>query len=128
MVAAVNGGAGAGTAYIELDPDDRARMDGVTATDGTNLVSFVSKRGALLASSSMTNASNDFQAQAINCVIMEKGAIKMALRNAVKVTTREETKKLVTNYFIYARYGLKVTTRSKERMCRVCIQSLPAES
>lgn len=75
----------------------------------------------------MTNASNDFRAQVIYNCILEKGAIKMALRNAVKVTDAREPKALVTNYFIYARYGLKVTTRSAERMCVIPVVSQAAE-
>lgn len=128
LVAAVNGAAGAGSTYVEIDADDRARLEGVTATDGTDLVTFASKNGALLAQSSMTNASNDFRAQVIYNVIMEKGAIKMALRNAVKVESAREPKQLVTNYFIYARYGLKVTTRSAERMCVIPVLSQAAEA
>ncbi len=128
LVAAINAGAGAGTAYVEIDSDDRARLEGVTATDGTNLVTFVSKNGALVALSSMTNASNDFAAQVTYATIMEKGAIKMALRNGVKVESAREPKALVTNYFIYARYWLKVTTRSKEKICAIPLVSLAAES
>lgn len=111
LVSAVNGSAGAGTTYVELSADDRASLSGVTATDGTDLVTFVSKRGALLASSSMTNASNDFQAQALNCAIMERGTIRMALRDSVKIKEVEQTANLVTNYMVYARYGLKTPTR-----------------
>jgi hypothetical protein len=75
----------------------------------------------------MTNASNDFRAQVLNATIMERGAIKMAFRG-VKTESRDETKKLVTNYFIYARYGLKVTTRAKEKMCVIPLVSLAAEA
>jgi hypothetical protein len=129
LILAVNGtGTPSATTYIALDDDDRARLEGVTATDGTDLVTFVSKGGAMNAQSSMTAAANDFQAQVLSCVIMEKGAIKMALRNMVKVQTREEPLKLVTNYFIYARYGLKVTTRSKEKMVVIPVVSLAAEA
>lgn len=128
LVAAVNGAAGAETTYVEIDSDDRARLEGVTATDGTDLATFVSKNGALVALSSMTNASNDFQAQVTYATIMEKGAIKMALRNGVKVESAREPKAIVTNYFIYARYGLKVTTRSKEKICAIPVVSASAES
>lgn len=128
IILAVNGTGTPGvTTYIALDDDDRARLEGVTATDGTDLITFVSKGGAMSASSSMTAAANDFQAQVLNCAIMEKGAIKMALRNMVKVDTRDEPLKLVTNYFIYARYGLKVTTRSKEKIVRIPVVSQAAE-
>lgn len=129
IILAVNGtGTPGATTYIALDDDDRARLEGVTATDGTDLITFVSKGGAMSASSSMTAAANDFQAQVLNCAIMEKGAIKMALRNMVKVDSRDEPLKLVTNYFIYARYGLKVTTRSKEKIVRIPVVSQAAES
>lgn len=128
LVAAVNGAAGAGTTYVELSADDRATLSGVTATDGTDLVTFSSKRGALLASSSMTAAANDFQAQALNCVITEKGAIKMALRDSVKIKSVEQTANLVTNFMVYARYGIKTPQMWKERMCRVVIQSAAAEA
>lgn len=127
LVTAVNGTAGAGTTYIEVDEEDRARLEWVTATAGTNVVDFVSTRGALFASSSMTAAANDFQAQTINSVLMEKGWIKLALRG-VRIKERAESKNIAVNTFIYARYGLKVTTRGSERMCRIAIQNLPAES
>lgn len=128
LVAAVNGAAGAGTTYVELSADDRATLSGVTATDGTDIVTFVSKRGALLASSSMTAAANDFQAQALNCAIMEKGAIKMALRDSVKIKQVSQTANLVENFLVYARYGLKTPVRGKERMIRVVVQSAAAEA
>lgn len=127
LVSAVNGTAGAGTTYIEVDEEDRARLEGVTATDGTDLVTFVSKRGALFASSSMTAAANDFRAQTVNAILMEKWAIKLAMR-WVFMEDRKETKNLAVNTFIYCRYGLKVTTRGSERMCVIAIQNLPAES
>ena len=128
LVAAVNGAAGAGTKYVELSADDRYALNGVTATDGTDLVTFVSKRGALLAKSKMNKDSNDFRAQGINCAIMEKGAIHLSIRDSVKIKTVEETKNLVTNWLIYARYGIKTTTRGAERMCRVLVESVAAES
>jgi len=128
LVAAVNGVAGAGTTYVELSADDRATLSRVTATDGTDLVTFSSKSGALLASSSMTAAANDFQAQTINCAIMEKGAIKMALRDSVRIKQVSETKNLVENFMVWARYGLKTPVRGQERMVRIAIQSAAAEA
>lgn len=128
LVALINAPSTTTAQGVKLDDDDAARLEGVTATDGTNLLTLASKNGALVAYSSMTNASNDFQAQVTNACIMEKGAIKMALRNAVKVTSRENPKNLATNWFIYARYGLKVTTRSKEKICVIPLVSAAAEA
>jgi len=127
LVAAVNAAAGGGSTYTDLSSQDRALLEGVVATDGTNLATFVSKNGAILARSSMTNASNDFAVQVIYHVIMERGAIKMAFRG-VKAEAAREPLKLVTNYHIYARYGFKTPELSKSRMCVIPVVSLAAEA
>jgi hypothetical protein len=80
-----------------------------------------------MATSSMTTAANDFQAQAINAVLMERGAIKLAMRG-IRIEERKESLNLATNTFIYARYGLKTTTRGSERMCLISIQNKAAEA
>lgn len=113
---------------VALSSDDQAIIEAISAVANATTVAVTSKNGALMASSTMTTAANDFQAQVVNACIMEKGAIKMALRDGVKVDTRDEPLKLVTNYFIYARYGLKVTTRSKERMVVIPLVSAAAEA
>jgi hypothetical protein len=128
LVALINAPGTTTAQGVALSQDDQATLEGVTAVDGTNLLTITSKNGAVNASSVMTAAANDFQAQVINACIMEKGAIKMALRDGVKVDSRDEPLKLVTNYFIYARYGLKVTTRSKERMVVIPLVSQVAEA
>ncbi len=128
IILVVNGTGTPGvTTYIQLSDDDRSRMEGVTAIDGTDLITFTSKRGALMASSSMTAAANDFRAQTVNAILMQKGAIKLAMRG-VFVEERKETRNLAVNTFIYARYGLKVTLRGSEKMCVIAIQNLPAEA
>jgi hypothetical protein len=128
LVALINAPGTTTAQGVALSQDDQATLEGVSAVDGTNLLTITSKNGAVNASSVMTAAANDFQAQVLNAGIMEKGAIKMALRDGVKVDTRDEPLKLVTNYFIYARYGLKVTTRSKERMVVIPLVSQAAEA
>jgi len=128
LILAINGtGTPGATTYTEVSGDDRARLEGTTAVDGTDLITITSLRGALFASSSMTAAANDFQAQAKNAVLMEKGGIKLAMRG-VKMEERKETKNLAVNTFIYARYGLKVTVRGSERMCRISLLDLAAEA
>lgn len=109
---------------------DPSRFEGVTATDSPsgNTLTVVSKRGTLLASSSMTNASNDWAAETTNCAIMEKGSVYMAIRDSVKVSAREEPQKLVTNFIIYSRYGLVTPNAGKERMVRLAIASASAEA
>ncbi len=113
---------------VALSADDQAILEAISAVATATTTAISSKNGSLMASSSMTTGANDFQVQVVNACIMEKGAIKMALRNGVKVESRDEPLKLVTNYFIFARYGLKVTTRSKERMVVIPLVSQVAES
>lgn len=128
LILAINGtGTPWATTYIEVSGDDRARLEWTTAVDGADLITITSTRGALMASSSMTTAANDFAAQSVNAVLMEKGAIKLALRG-IRIEERKESLNLATNTFIYARYGLKTTVRGSERMCLISIQNKAAES
>lgn len=107
-----------------------SRFEGLTATDspGGDTLTVVSKRGTLIASSTMTNAANDWAAETLNCAIMEKGAVWMALRDNLKVRDAREPKKLVTNYTVLTRYGLVTPNSGKERMVRIAIQSAAAEA
>lgn len=108
---------------------DPSRFEGITATNNntTDQLTVVSKRGTLIASSNMTNASNDWAAETLNCGIMEKGAIWMALRDNLKVRDAREPKKLVTNYTVLTRYGIVTPESGKERMVRIAVQSAAAE-
>lgn len=112
---------------VALAADDQAILEAISASATATSTAITSRNGALMASSTNSGA-NDLTAQVVNACIMEKGAIKMALRNGVKVDTRDEPLKLVTNFFIYARYGLKVTTRSKERMVVIPLVTQAAEA
>lgn len=109
---------------------DPSRFDGLTsANDNTaNTLTITSKRGRTLASSSMTNASNDWADETVNCAVMEKGSIYMAIRDSVKVSAREEPQKLVTNFIIYSRYGIVTPQSGKDRMVRVAVKGSLAEA
>ena len=109
---------------------DPSRFEGVVATnnDTSDTLTVVSRRGTLIASSAMTNASNDWAAETLNCGIMEKGAIYMALRDNLKVRDAREPKQLVTNYTVLTRYGIVTPSAGKERMVRLAIQSAAAEA
>lgn len=110
--------------------NDPSRFEGLVATDSPagDTLTVVSRRGTLIASSVMTNASNDWAAETLNCGIMEKGAIYMALRDNLKVRDAREPKKLVTNYTVLTRYGIVTPESGKERMVRLAVQSAAAES
>lgn len=109
---------------------DPSRFEGLSAVDSPsgNTLTVTSKRGTMIASSVMNAAANDWAAETLNCAIMEKGAIWMALRDNLKVRDAREPKKLVTNYTVLTRYGIVTPQSGKERMVRVCIQSAAAEA
>ena len=93
-----------------------------------NTMTLTSKQGRLFASSVMTNASNDFAAETIHCLMMEKQSIWMALRDNVTVDQRAEPLKLVDNFLIYTRYGIAVPQEGAERMVNLQIRSAAAEA
>lgn len=107
---------------------DPARFEGITAVNdnATDKLTVVGRRGTLIASSNLTGA-NDWDAETLNCAIMEKGAIYMALRDNLKVRDAREPRRLVTNYTVLTRYGLVTPQSGKERMVRIAIQSAAAE-
>ena len=125
LVAAINGGAGSGTAYIPV-ADDSA-LAGVTATDGTTSITLTSTAGRLYASSLLTAPADDFDAETVNCWITEKGAVRLALRNSVSIKQDSDPNSLVEKFKVWSRYGIKTTTRGKARMVRVIIQGAAAE-
>lgn len=128
LVAAINGAAGAGTTYIEIAANDRNRkLAGIVATDNTTSIGFVSKRGYRPMTSSLTAAADNFDAIIINNVIMEKGAIAMAIQKGINMVTRDKPLQIGTNFFTWARYGLKTFQEGKERMYRLQIVAAAAE-
>ena len=52
----------------------------------------------------------------------------MALRDSVKIKEVEAVDTLVTNYLVYARYGLVTPQSGKDRMCRIYLESVAAEA
>jgi hypothetical protein len=47
---------------------------------------------------------------------MEKGAINLVMQKEVSVESREEPLKLVTNYFVWSKFGIKTFTEGADRM------------
>lgn len=126
LVAAINGWAGAGTDYIAIA--DPSVLAGVTATDNTTSITLTSTSGRMFASSNMTAAADDFGAESVEALITEQGAIRIALRNSVEIKQDSDPDSLVEKFKVWSRYGLKVPTRGKARMCQVSIQGDAAEA
>ena len=131
LVAAIMDTGTAGTTYIQLSAGDRAKLAGfvtAVATAGSDIVTITSKQGRMFPTSTMNAAANDFRAETIHCLMMEKGSIWMALRDNVTVDQRAEPLKLVDNYLIYTRYGIATPQEGKDRMVDLQIQATAAQA
>lgn len=129
LAAAINdAGTTAATHVAVTDPSKFLNF--ITAVDSPSgdTLTVTSKSGRMSVTSTMTNASNDWQAETIHCIMMEKGSIWMALRNNVTVDERDEPLKLVTNYLIYTRYGITTPQEGKDRMVDLQIQATAAQA
>lgn len=129
LILAINGtGTPSATTYIELSTADRAKMEWITATDGTDQVLIESKRGYKVATSTMTAAANDFQAVTIHNLIMERGSINLVMQKEVSLKVQDVQKQLWTRFMTWARYGLKTFSEWAERMYDLQIVAQTAEA
>jgi phage anti-repressor protein len=76
----------------------------------------------------MTAAANDWKDAILHCLVMEKGAINLVMQKEVSVEQRDEPLKLVTNYFVWSKFGIKTFTEGAERMYEVRLLSQANES
>lgn len=118
LISAINGTAGAGTTYVDVGSDIRnKKLIGISAAQGTNQVLLTSIHGYRPVSTpTMTTAANDWKDAIIHCLVMEKGAINLVMQKEVSVTEREEPLKLVKNYFVWTKFGIKTFTEGAERI------------
>lgn len=130
LVAAINNAngyapwAGSATAYFEVSASDRAKLEGISAADGTTKLTLTSKRGYKVVSSS----SSEWGAVTIYNILMEKWAIDMAIAKEVSLKTQDIHKQLGTRYMTWSRYWIKTFTSWAERMYALPIVSQAAES
>lgn len=116
FVSAINGTSGAGTTYVDVGQEVRNdKLAGISAAGGSGVVNLTSIHGYRKVSSQNT-AAIDWQDAVIHCVAMEKGAIDMVLQKEVSIEERDETKNLVTNYFIWSKFGIKTTAEGAKRL------------
>ena len=119
---------GAGTKFIPLTDDNADFLTGMTATDGTNLFTMVSKHGYRPVSSNMTNASNDWQAVYTHALVMAKGAFSVAYRRGLQTDKRPIATSLEYNYSNYLLWGKTVTVEGAKKAYDLIIMSQAAEA
>jgi len=129
LILAINGtGTPGASTYIELSTSDRAKMEGITAVDGTTDMTLTSLRWYKKLSTSMTAAADDWGVVTIYNLIMERGAINLVMQKEVSLKVQDVQKQLWTRYMTWARYGLKTFAEGAERMYSLPIASQAAEA
>lgn len=131
LAAAINGGAGAGTAYIPVSAKNRNKyLRGLTASADTGTVTLTSTRGYRGASAfakTMKSALNKFGQFVIYNAAMEQGAIHMVMRDSVKSVSWRIPWSLTNEYLTWSRFGLKVFEDGAERGLIIPVVARSAE-
>lgn len=125
LVSAVNGSAGAGTNYVAIA--DPYLVSFITATNNTTNILFTSSQGSMFARSTLTAVADKFGAETVNCMVVEKGAIRLAMRNEVTIKQVSDDTNLVEKFKLYSRFGVLTPNRGRQRMARICVEGTPAQ-
>ena len=118
LAAAINGGTGAGTTYIEVSDADRAKLKNVKANlDATTGV--LTTAGAVLVSTPDTTITvGNAEEHAILC---RPGAIDLVMQQNIDVRKTPLPKQKADYYIISCLYGKKTFTEWKNRMVDIKI-------
>lgn len=129
LAAAINGGAGAGTAYIEVSAANRIILSKtlrLTATnnDTTNVLTVVGKgSGRLTVAETLTDVIDTWTTNFIHAYFGKEGAIDVVVQKDVKADMRQEPKQPTTNIISRVLYGIKTFTDGSKKFLDVKISS-----
>lgn len=129
LAAAINGGAGAGTAYIEVSAANRIILSKtlrLTATnDNTaNTLTVVGKgSGRLVVSETLTAGGDSWTSNFIHCYFGKEGAIDVVVQKDVKADMRPEPKQPTTNIISRVLYGVKTFNDGSKKFLDVKINA-----
>lgn len=128
LEAAINAGAGAGTAYIELSTANRATLTAnrVVATndDTADTLTIVAKgAGRLTVAETFTDGTDAWTKNFIHSYFGKRGAIDMVVQDHVEMEIRQESKQLTDNLFTDALYGYFTFDDGAEQFLDLMINS-----
>jgi hypothetical protein len=127
LAAAINGGAGAGTAYIEVSAANRTKLSEtlrITATndDTANTLTIVGKgSGRLSVAEALTDATDTWTKNFIHAYAGLANSIDLVAQQDPRLEQRDEPKQRTTNYLTDALYGVKVFDDRAQRFVDVHI-------
>lgn len=126
LAAAINQWAWAGSAYIELTQNERAKLKQnlVSATAGTHTVVIVTAwYVAITEGVDSTTAFSMGEHQRL-CPLMQKGAIDMVIQKSVATESQRGTSNGVIGEYVtsWTRYGMKLFEEGKQRLVALRIK------
>lgn len=121
-------GANVGVKYVAFSDDNADFLTGMTASDGTNQMLMTSKHGYRVVSSSMTNASNDWQAVYEHALVMGKNAFTVAYRAGIQSKVVPIYNSLVDQYTNWLFWGQTVSVEGAKRAYEVVVMKQAAEA
>jgi len=127
LLAAINGAAGAGSTYVELSANDRARMRFITASGASTTLTLTSLRGYPVVSRSMTTGTNKYGQFVIYAYAMERGSVHLVLRDNVSMKILDVPGTIAKQYLLWSRFGLKTFTQGAERGIIIPLEAKAAE-
>ncbi len=126
LVAAINDSGTAGTTYIQLTDANRAKMDKITATDGTTTmtlkgegVGYAAVSETLTASADVWTAGKEQQ----HCLFGKKGATHAVVQVQPTMKVKDVPDKLGVNVIPYTLYGLKTFDAGDDELVNVVLDS-----
>jgi len=119
LAAAINGGSGAGSAYIALSDADRGKLSRsnvvATAVAGDDVVNLTANKKMVL-SETLTDGTDGFGDQTKHCYVGQTGAIELIMQSMVKTAIKDEPKKLGKNFLTWTLFGTGIFNEGKERI------------
>lgn len=127
LEAAINGGAGAGTAYVEVSAANRILLSdvyGITATNdnSANTLTIVGRGSSRLTlSETLTAGGDSWTKNFVHAYYGMKGSIDVAIQDQPTMEMRDEPKQLTTNIFNNVVAAVKTFTDGSQRFLDVHI-------
>ena len=118
LAAAINGGAGAGTNYVEVSASDRAKLKGARLNLDSSTGALTSAGAVVVSTEDTTITVGNATEHALLC---RPGAIDLVMQQNIDVRKTPLPKQKADYFIISTLYGVKTFTEGEERMVDIKI-------
>ena len=118
LAAAINGGAGAGTNYVEVSASDRAKLKGARLNLDSSTGALTSAGAVVVSTEDTTITVGNATEHALLC---RPGAIDLVMQQNIDVRKTPLPKQKADYFIISTQYGVKTFSEGEERMVDIKI-------